>query len=318
MKYLAVRLYAIGLTFCSLMAQAGEAASPQDKNARPAPVAPLEEIVVSANRMVDHRTLERVVVPFVESHVTPSPRFGQISRWYEPICPQTIGLKPLYNEFISRRVVEVARRVRAPTRRAGSCTPNIEILFSFHPQEQLDYIASKNRTQLGYSEHPKDDVRFSRAIQVWYVTGTQAFVMQHVYGCDSGGHCLFTTAGITVDNAYTPVTGDLGFLADGTRSEFVHATVIADANALIQYPLQAVGDYIAMLVLTRTALNGCNPLPSVIDLLSADCGARQKTSGLTEADTAYLKALYSSNLELKVNFERGEMRSRMVKSIETR
>jgi hypothetical protein len=68
--------------------------------------------------------------------------------------------------------------------------------------------------------------------------------------------------------------------------------------------------------LRPVSLDGCNLLPSIIDILSADCGNRAKPQGITEADTAYLKALYSSNLETHVNLEQGEMRDQMLKSIE--
>jgi hypothetical protein len=122
---------------------------------------------------------------------------------------------------------------------------------------------------------------------------------------------------LQIDSPWIALHGQAGsLLGDAERSEFVYVTVIADAHALVEYRLQAVADYIAMLVLTRTALDGCSELPSIIDLLSPDCGARARPQGITEADTAYLTALYSSNLELKVNLEKGEMRSRMLKSLE--
>jgi hypothetical protein len=230
------------------------------------------------------------------------------------VCPETTGLQPLYNEFISRRVVEVARTVGAPAKRAGECATNVQIISSPRPQEQLDYIASRKRVQLGYSEHPTELRKFRHVIQAWYVTGTRAFVMQYIYG---NYYPPPNAGGLAVDDPFVPIAGQNHWLfGDDARSEFVYVTVIADAHALVEYRLQAVADYIAMLVLTRTALDGCNPLPSIVDLLSADCVAGARPQGITDADTAFLRALYSSNLELKVNFEKGEMGRRMLKSIE--
>jgi hypothetical protein len=271
----------------------------------------LEEVTVTARKQIDRSTLEHVIVPrFVESHGAPSARIGQVGRWYDNICPEVIGLQSLSSEFVARRIVEVARGVGAPTKRAGNCTPNVAIVFSPQPQEQLNYIASNARGYLGYSEHPQELGSFTHPIQAWYVTGTRSvnsaaavLVDSHLSSCDRDSlNCLFGEAG--------------SLLGSALRSEFVYVTVIADAHALVEYRLQAVADYIAMLVLTRTALDGCNPLPSIVDLLSPDCGTRPRPQGITEADTAFLRALYSSNLELKVNFEKGEMRSRMLKSIE--
>ena len=278
---------------------------------------PLEEVTVTARKQIDRSTLEHVIVPrFVESHGAPSERIGQVGRWYDNVCPEIIGLQSLSSEFVARRIVEVARSVGAPTKRAGNCTPNVAIVFSSQPQEQLNYIASNARGYLGYSEHPQKLASFTHPIQAWYVTGSRpvdsaapVLVDSHLASCGdarpSASHSL---------NCLLGQAGSL--LGSGLRSEFVYVTVIADAHALVEYRLRTVADYIAMLVLTRTALDGCNPLPSIVDLLSPDCGTRARPQGITDADTAFLRALYSSNLELKVNFEKGEMRSRMLKAIE--
>jgi hypothetical protein len=85
-----------------------------------------------------------------------------------------------------------------------------------------------------------------------------------------------------------------------------------------QYSLAAIADYIAMLALTHASLGGCSELPSIIDLLSADCGARPLPQSITAADASYLKALYSSNLEMKVSLERGEIHDRMLRDISNR
>jgi hypothetical protein len=278
--------------------------------------APVEEVVVSASKLIDRKTLEHIVLPrFVKSHGTPSERIGQIGRWYAKVCPETVGLQPSYNEYISRRIVEVARGVGAPTQLAGKCAGDVKIIFSPHPQAQLDYIATKYRVYLGYSTRPSELGKFNHAIQAWYVTGTRSSVF--LRAPPKCADCVPPGAnGLAVDSDNW-VMGQAGsYLSNDLRSEFVQVTVIADANALVQYPARTVADYIAMLVLTRTALNGCNLLPSIIDVLSPDCGARTKPQGITEADSSYLKALYSSNLEMKVNLEQGEMRDQMLKAIE--
>jgi hypothetical protein len=71
-----------------------------------------------------------------------------------------------------------------------------------------------------------------------------------------------------------------------------------------------------MLALTRmSSLDDCSRLPSIIDLLSSGCGKREKPVALTETDTAYLKALYSANLENTLNLEQGDIRDKMVTAI---
>jgi hypothetical protein len=318
---------ALMFTICGVTFWDFACAQPSDKSGQPQDQ-PLEEVTVTARKEIDRSTLEHVIVPrFVESHGTPSERIGQVGRWYDGVCPQTTGLRPLYNEYISRRVVEVARSVGAPTKRAGECTDNVEIIFTTQPQELLDHLASKYVTLLGYSERPKQLQQFNHAIQAWYVTGTRSLrtVRSPLPGADRDSSASPTwnasppalTGGMQIDSPWIALHGQAGsLLGNAERSEFSHVTVIADVHALIEHRLHAVADYIAVLVLTRTALDGCNPLPSIVDLLSPDCGTRARPQGITDADTAFLRALYSSNLELKVNFEKGEMRSRMLKSIE--
>jgi hypothetical protein len=101
----------------------------------------------------------------------------------------------------------------------------------------------------------------------------------------------------------------------GLLSGFANVLIIVDSRKISEHSLKSIADYIAMLALTRTSLDGCGDLPSIIDLLSADCAGRAAPDSLTKADVAYLKALYSSNLVMNFNLELGEMRDRMRKTI---
>jgi hypothetical protein len=92
--------------------------------------------------------------------------------------------------------------------------------------------------------------------------------------------------------------------------------IIADSTRLAQFSLQSIADYAAMLALTRMAqLENCAPLPSITDLLAGGC-ATPAPQALTAADRAYLKALYSANLEQTLNLERGDVHERMMRQIE--
>jgi hypothetical protein len=106
-----------------------------------------------------------------------------------------------------------------------------------------------------------------------------------------------------------------GFHLSEVSSEFVNVLILIDSTQVKRYSLDVIADYIGVLALTRTSLVGCSELPSVIDLLSPDCGARAKPQGITTADAAYLKALYAARLQLKVNLARGEIRDRMQREI---
>ena len=106
------------------------------------------------------------------------------------------------------------------------------------------------------------------------------------------------------------------YLGKGLRSEFLHIMIIADSDRLARYPLKSVADYLALLSLTRMAqLDQCAPLPSITDLLANGC-ATPVADSLTAADRAYLKALYSADLENNLNLERGDIHNQMMRQIE--
>jgi hypothetical protein len=301
--------------------------------AAPAPQA-LEEVVIGARRY-DKHTLETVIIPkFVESHGALSPVIGQLGRWHDPVCPQVTGLQTVAGEYVSRRIEAVARSVGAPTRSVdGKCAVNVEIVFTPTPQALVDHMAQSYRPLLGfyYPSQQKRVTRFNRPIQAWYMTGSRSMnpSQRPVQGLSaSNGSNQAQPApfhsGIVVDSPYTMGAGLSGVsgmagshLTKGLTSELLHVLVVADSNAVSSHSVAAISDYIAILTLTRlSSLDGCNELPSIVDLFSAGCGARPGPDAITPADTAFLRALYAGALEANLNIELGEMGHRMATAIE--
>ena len=70
-----------------------------------------------------------------------------------------------------------------------------------------------------------------------------------------------------------------------------------------------------MLVLTRTAQDGCNTLPSIIDLFSPDCGSRENPKALTDTDKAFLRGLYGTLFGMKINLEQGQINQQLVQGL---
>ncbi len=316
-----------------LTAALAAAAQPADQSApRDSPA--LQEVQVTASRL-DRHTLKRVAIQFVKLHGAVSPVIHQIGRWGADVCPGVTGLDAAADAFVSRRVKEVARSVGAPTRGVGKrCVVNVEIVFTAEPQQLLNHIAKAYPMLLG-SSRSAGDTTFRHAIQSWYLTGTREMNGWNPTVVSLGSPDPDTAAaaatlsrditedfvtGLQVDPAdgrgYAP-TGLAGsYFTKGLTSEFLHVLVIVDTRKVARDSLGSISDYISMLALTRmSSLDGCNELPSVIDLLSSGCGSSAKPQALTAADTAYLKALYSSDLEANLNIELGDMRDRMVKVI---
>jgi hypothetical protein len=282
------------------------AAAQSKDNSMPADSAPLQEVTVTAHKQINERTLDRVIIPrFVQSHGVPNPRSHQVGRWTRPgvICPSTVGLKPAAAAYLSRRIISVAASVGAPTTMDGHCKPTVEIIFTANPQEQVSYFGKTYRTLLGYDGGSlKDLVTFSHQIRAWYTTAT------HTYG---GGWSVDSDQ--PLGDVEAP--GSASRLGVGMVSGFVNVLVIVDTKQISGHSLRSIADYIAMLVLTRTSVDGCSELPSIIDLLSADCTGRPTPDSMTPADIAYLKALYSADLEKNLNLEQGDMHYRMSREV---
>jgi hypothetical protein len=295
-----------------------------------------QEVTVTATRELDHSALSHAVSGFVESHSSPSTRINQIGRWHEIVCPQVTGLEQAGRDYITRQIVDVARGVGAPTVPTGKkCTISVEIVFTRQPQALLDRIARAFKPMLGF--YPVSQTQkmatFSRPIQAWYTTGTRSMETQlpivtgsgstdqSFGGGPAGAGLPPIQGGAQIDSDITAMgmqpSGVAGsHLGRRTRSEFAHVLIIADSTRLERYPLHSIADYMALLSLTRmTQLEHCAPLPSITDLLASDCTSAP-ADALTAADRAYLKALYSADLEQNLNLERGEVHEQMMRAIE--
>jgi hypothetical protein len=265
----------------------------------------------------------------VESHGKLGERVNQVAMWRTPVCPLTLGINPPYDKAISRHVTDVARNVGAPTPRLDKCVTNVEILFTPNPQEQLDWVAKYHPGLLGfYRGSFKKLATMTHAVQAWYVTGTRSVGTSSASmtpgstdpgstdatGASTGSTITGSTSNggpVTFDTNLSPIYGASGSQMGGSlHSEIANVVIIVDANKVGPYSLRTLANYIAMLALTHTSLDDCSELPSIMDVLSEACGSRTPPQALTEADNAFLKALYTVNPEIK-----GKMHDHMLKEI---
>jgi hypothetical protein len=288
------------------------AAATPDTGAAPAVGGQASEVDITAK--FDSRKLEREIIPrFIDLHALPNARQEQIGRWFVSICPETQGLKSKEDEFVTKRILEIAARVGAPAATSSECQTDVDIVFTSDPQQQIDYLAHQNADILGfhYAAQRKKITTIAHPIQAWYVTGTRS----RAGGNHANSGATLILDGLVMDSPNSlAAAGQAGSrLGDQRRTEFMRVTVIVDAEAMARYPLSVVSDYVAMLVLSRAGQDQCNELQSILDLL-ASC-AESKPASLTVADEAFLKALYKSGLDSFLNRERGEIHEWMVRGI---
>lgn len=69
-----------------------------------------------------------------------------------------------------------------------------------------------------------------------------------------------------------------------------------------------------MLALSQSrAEDDCSQLPSILDLLSANCADADKPASLTVADKAYLEGLYAMNLVQIGSLQRSNISEHMIR-----
>ena len=265
------------------------------------------EVTVTAPKPPDPQQLAGKSVPnFIKNHGKPAVLVGQLGRWVAEICPRAEGLAPDFNAFVSARLKAIAASVGAPHQWAAQCRPNVAIYFTADPQAMLDEVAKRAPQLLGfhYPHQVKRLATVNRPIQAWYVTAIRGIAGEDV-----------------IDDMWGSVPpGRLGSrLTTGRSSLIVFVLVVADTRKLANFSVGSISDYIALLTLSRPAsLDGCEQLPSIIDLMSPHCGSNSTSTAITAGDTAYLRALYSLDMEQPLYLQREDIHNKMMRELQTR
>jgi hypothetical protein len=298
----------------TLLAASIAVAPAQISAAQPAR-APTENVTVTGTKA------RQVLEKFVESFTAPTQLTGKIGRWEDGVCPLTVGLRPEFTNFVTKRVRDVAALAAAPVNGDASCRPNIEIIFTTTPQRLLDGILKDHPVYLGYHENSAQAEQLAKVthpIQAWYMTGTKDLHGEIVIdgkpvglGVRMGGP---GKAPSFLPNAHVAVISG-SRLGDGLRGTFYRVTIVADPDRLVDYEIGSLADYIAMLALTQlNSLDTCQQLPSIVNMLASGCD--RKANALTDNDLGYLRGLYKMSPDRTLRTEQDEIAYQMEKGLE--
>jgi hypothetical protein len=275
-----------------------------DPNANASESAEIPDVTVTAPRPpTDEELAGESLHQFIRHHATAG-NLGltddlrrNVPHWIggrRSICPLTVGLSPGYNAFVTARLRALAAYVGAPVQPGPQCEYNVAILFTNNPQEKMDEVFKwatvyfRNR----YSGGMRDLIKFTsnHAIQGWYLMGgglNNDLALAHL-------DVLPIWPQVTQTHVGSDTTGShLG--GGGVRGIGV-VILIIDTTKVVGYTIGTIADYLAMLTLSVAQLpDHCDPLPSILDLMSSSCGARGIPTAITAGDLAFLKALYYRN-----------------------
>jgi hypothetical protein len=235
----------------------------------------------------------------------------------------TAGLSSDENAFVTARLRALAADVGAPLDSNPQCKSNVQILFTDKPQENMDGVLKwasvyfRNR----YSGGMKNLIAFKsdHAIQGWYLT-------------TSGGAVVLNTdvglVRLNVLPVWPQITQNyLGSDALGTRlgggtgsgSGIGVVILVVDTTKVVGYSIGAISDYVAMLTLSVVQTpDHCDSLPSILDLMSSNCAAREMPTAITAGDLAFLKALYYKNTGLGPSLSRNQIEDNMIRQFKAR
>jgi hypothetical protein len=270
--------------------------------------------------------LYQFIVHHATVHFVNTGTTRNLARWrggLQSICPLTIGLNPESNAFITARLRAVAAYVGAPMQSEPQCKNNVQILFTNNPQKRMDDVIKwatvyfRNR----YSGGMRDLIayRSDHAIQGWYLT-------------TSGGARALNTdlefLGLSVLPIWPEITQNyLGGPTLGTRLGGGSGSgigigiviLVVDTTKVVGSAIGTIADYLAMVTLSVVqSPDHCDPLPSILDLMSSSCGSREMPTAITAGDLAFLKALYYKNTGLGPSLSRNEIEANMVQQFKLR
>jgi hypothetical protein len=239
-----------------------------------------------------------------------------VAGWYGDVCVSVAGLDPAQDAAVKARIEAIAGEAGV-TVKQKRCGPehvpaNVEVFFTADPDRLLKSIAHDRPWIVGGTPtrvNPLISVRayetgltMKRPIEAWYVNNCEPDVAP---GPPPGQLLQAIITGYWNLPSYYGPCQKIGF---------DNVLVVVDKRRIPGLSLGVLADYAAMLALTQPAsLDGCNALPSIIDLFSAACADQPEPTGLTESDTAYLKALYTGGQTLPPGWQApGDIAGRMV------
>jgi hypothetical protein len=270
----------------------------------------VREVTVTAQ--AKRAVLQRRVEGFIQGMTSQSYGDQPLRTWREPVCPLVSGIARDQAEFLLGRLSEVARHAGAPLA-PEHCRPNLYVVVTPWPDPLVRAWAHNSPRMFG-NGRPAEIERFlhsRRPARVW----------RNASLTSSRGMTLTPGAGEAVGEGREFDNFPVEHFADPTRLQWnsglaLNAVVLViDAGRVQNLTAGQVADYAAMVGLTDVDLEAdIGETPSILRLFDPPAPGAVAPLALTEWDQAYLKALYrtSSNSRL----QRAEIAHRMMRAFE--
>ncbi len=308
---------------------AGPPAVQPDLNANAGASPQIPDVTVTApapptDRELAGDSLSQFIAHHATVHLPNTVTTGNLARWRggrQSICPLTVGLDPGYNAFVTARLRALAAYVGAPVQSDPHCTSNVQIVFTTNPQERMEDVVKWATIyfDIRYTGGMKDLIAYKSGhpIQGWYLTTQGGDTVLNTDVEFVRLNLLPVWPQITPQHVGSVITG--GFDRVGTGVGIGIVILDVDTPKVVGYTIGTIADYLAMLTLSvAQSPDHCDPLPSILDLMSSSCGARARPTAITAGDIAFLKALYYRNTGFGPSLSRAAIQDNMMRQFKLR
>jgi len=211
----------------------------------------------------------------------------QLARFHQPVCTLVVGIPVPHSTTIAKRISDDAAAAGAPVSKNAKCSPNLIVMFADDGAGVVRDIRESRPSWLGgLTSGEIDRMTKPGPVRAWSVTSLR----------NEDGQGLSTppdspTKGALSDKPVLRVM-TASILRQPTRQDVETSFVLMDKQATIGLTLRQIADYAAMrgLARTRPPAGDAAGLPTILTVLDPTTTARARE--LTNADAAYLRALY--------------------------
>lgn len=232
---------------------------------------------------------ERQLQAFVKR--VPATNNGEaLARWVAPICPVVAGMTREQGEYVLLRLFQVARAAGAPVIGGGRCTANVYIVATADPEGLAKAWARRSPATFTDGKAPeiRDFEETNRPVRAWYDTRIDRSMTM--------GNSPFANLPGMGDKKVIPHAVDTRLLTNSPYA-LSAAIVVVDSTRVAGIKVGALADYLALTVLAQLKPQAdAGTAPSILSLFSTPAGS-DPPEGLTAWDTAFLYALYHTDLE---------------------
>jgi hypothetical protein len=296
-----------------------------DPNASPSAAPEIPEVTVTAPRPpTDAELAGDSLYQFIVHHATDqyvdTGTSRNLARWRggrQSICPKTVGLDPEYNAFVTARLRALAAYVGAPVQSDPQCKDNVRIVFRAKPEEYMNNVVKWAKFYFRRGSEfaqmrPLIAFTGDHAIQGWYMTTSGGPMALSFDVTNLRLNLLPIWPRITPHYADQDPAGSRA--GGGGGSGIGVVILLIDTTKVVGYTMGTIADYLAMLTLSVVqSPDYCEPLPSILDIFSSSCGARERPTVVTAGDLAFLKALYYLNTGLGPGLSRDAIEDNMMR-----